>query len=377
MRSCNSPVDGSPAGKVRGDDQKSCQPPARWWRPIWLGCAGLFLVFDPAMVLAQFRSSPVAPLLEEEHFKDGQSTRQVFAPVVTAVRGSVVSFELDGQRVALGTIVAADGLILTKASEITGGELTARLPDGALVEAVILAVAEESDVALVRVQAKGLKPVEWSVGDPGVGQWVVTAGQAFLPEAVGIISVPPRRILHRRALIGVQLDLPGGEGARITRVMDGYGAAAAGIRPEDLILAVNATPVSSGEDLMQRLREFRAGQTVTLRVQREDEEFDVDVAMLDAEPGGSPSRLSRQGRLNPLGGQVSARAEGFAQALQHDTVLEPWQCGGPLVDLDGRAIGLNIARAGRIASYALPAGLAQEILQWLMVEAGLEPIVSP
>ena len=30
-------------------------------------------------------------------------------------------------------------------------------------------------------------------------------------------------------------------------------------------------------------------------------------------------------------------------------------CGGPLVDLDGAAVGLNIARAGRTESYALPA----------------------
>jgi len=51
----------------------------------------------------------------------------------------------------------------------------------------------------------------------------------------------------------------------------------------------------------------------------------------------------------------------FELALQHDTVLQNWQCGGPLVDLDGRAVGLNIARAGRVASYALPAELVRSI----------------
>jgi len=66
--------------------------------------------------------------------------------------------------------------------------------------------------------------------------------------------------------------------------------------------------------------------------------------------------------MNRLGTELSERAEGFQMALQHDTVLQPWQCGGPLVNLDGKAIGLNIARAGRTASYALPASLVQQII---------------
>ena len=39
--------------------------------------------------------------------------------------------------------------------------------------------------------------------------------------------------------------------------------------------------------------------------------------------------------------------------------------GGPLVDLDGHIIGINIARAGRISSYALPASDIQQILDRL------------
>ena len=65
--------------------------------------------------------------------------------------------------------------------------------------------------------------------------------------------------------------------------------------------------------------------------------------------------------MNRLGGELSRRAEGFQLAIQHDGVLQPWQCGGPLLNLDGKAIGLNIARAGRVASYALPAGLVRHL----------------
>jgi len=47
----------------------------------------------------------------------------------------------------------------------------------------------------------------------------------------------------------------------------------------------------------------------------------------------------------------------------------PEQCGGPLVDVHGRVIGINIARAERIATYALPAKIVQEIAARLIRQA--------
>src|SRR5690606_15227199 len=60
--------------------------------------------------------------------------------------------------------------------------------------------------------------------------------------------------------------------------------------------------------------------------------------------------------------QLSFRRTGFESVLQHDTFLLPEHCGGPLCDLDGHVVGINIARAERIASYALPAAA---ILPWI------------
>jgi S1-C subfamily serine protease len=42
-----------------------------------------------------------------------------------------------------------------------------------------------------------------------------------------------------------------------------------------------------------------------------------------------------------------------------------------LVNLDGKAVGINIARAGRVASYALPASLAERIIEGLKAQAGI------
>jgi serine protease Do len=46
--------------------------------------------------------------------------------------------------------------------------------------------------------------------------------------------------------------------------------------------------------------------------------------------------------------------------------LQAAQCGGPVVDLDGRAIGLNIARADRTASYAIPSATVRKLVAELL-----------
>ena len=63
-----------------------------------------------------------------------------------------------------------------------------------------------------------------------------------------------------------------------------------------------------------------------------------------------------------MGSELSETRSGFPLALQHDCPIDPDACGGPLVNLDGDVVGINIARAGRIKSYALPSHVIQELL---------------
>ena len=55
-----------------------------------------------------------------------------------------------------------------------------------------------------------------------------------------------------------------------------------------------------------------------------------------------------------MGGELSGRRTGFPAVLQTDMVVEPKDCGGPVVDLDGKVLGINIARAGRVETWILP-----------------------
>ena len=90
--------------------------------------------------------------------------------------------------------------------------------------------------------------------------------------------------------------------------------------------------------------------------------------MMTPKPEGGGRGFDRAARMNQMGSVTSQRADGFDLAIQHDTVLQNWQCGGPLMNLDGKAVGLNIARAGRVASYALPGSVVRPAIARLQAQ---------
>lgn len=297
-------------------------------------------------------------------YRSGEETLRAFAPLAAAMRSSIVKLAVDDETVALGAVVDAGGLVLTKASEIRPGKLTCWLANDKQVGAELVRAAEEDDVALVRVHAPGLKPVQWADAEVHVGQWAITTGIAPTPHAVGIVSALPRRIRPQRAFIGVQFDFST-SGTTIEEVLAGLGAEKAGLKPGDSIKAVNDKAVTNRAQVVEILRDFRAGQAVKLRVERDEVQFDAQVRMMAPNDEVLGAGMIPQPGPDRFTGEMSQRAEGFEQVIEHDTVLQPWLCGGPLVNLDGKAIGLNIARVGRVSTYALPAGLVKQILQRL------------
>jgi S1-C subfamily serine protease len=70
-----------------------------------------------------------------------------------------------------------------------------------------------------------------------------------------------------------------------------------------------------------------------------------------------------------VNGPRSARLTGFEQVIQHDTVLDTNECGGPVLDTLGRVVGINIARAGRVVSYSLPSSLVLPEMVSMLEEA--------
>jgi serine protease Do len=317
-----------------------------------LSLALFVLLFSPLLLAAAGLSSDTS--LPRSEYLGGEQFLRAFAPVSAATRDSIVKLNVNGETVALGTVVDSKGLVLTKASELKKGKLTCWLASDQEVPAELLKVDDEEDVALVRVHGPGLKPVQWARDPVTIGEWAITPGIASTPHAVGIISALPRRIRSRHAYIGIQFDF-GTSLPIIQEVLPGFGAQTAGLKAGDLILSVNDRAVTNRDEVRDMMLEFRPGQTVHLQLKRGAAQVPADVLL-----------MGWQGQsISQLGAQVSLRAEGFDQAIEHDSVLQPWLCGGPLVNLDGKALGINIARASRVTTYALPAALLQQLLEKL------------
>lgn len=291
----------------------------------------------------------------DRHERDHESVRVAFRDVVNEPHKATVRVLSDDKSAALGSIVDPDGYILTKASELRG-KLSVKLHDKRLFDAELIGIDRKTDLAMLKINAKDLPVIAWRDAQdiPLVGSFLASAGLETLPVAIGVVSVQPRQIAAPSGILGVVLEDGDGKGARVHEIMDNSAAVKAGIQKGDIITSLNGQRVKGREQLVDGVREFQPGDRITLAIERGDEHLDIEATLGERPKSPDSERGDFQ---NTLGGPLSVRRAGFPLALQHDTVLTPEDCGGPLVDLDGRCVGINIARAGRVNSYALPTSI--------------------
>lgn len=284
-----------------------------------------------------------------------------FKPVVAKATESTVRIKCDDKDAALGTVVDADGYILTKLSELKG-TLYARLSDGAEYEASIVAAHPKTDLALLKVAVTGLKPVTFAdTKKVPRGAWVAASGVQSDPVSVGIVSVMTRKLtgLHdtsvvnpNRGYMGVipedEKDQEGNAvGAKLIDVVETGAAYKAGLRKGDVVVAMNGKKITSQAGLRSFLDTVKGGDVIKVTIKRDDEEKEMKLVL-----GSAPKE--RGDIQNAMGTLLSARRTGFPEVLQTDMVVDAKDCGGPVVDLDGRVLGINIARAGRVETWVLP-----------------------
>ena len=73
------------------------------------------------------------------------------------------------------------------------------------------------DLAMLKIEAGGLPAIAWATAQPAVGQWVVAAGMADDPLAVGVVSVPRRTIPPTSGADGRAAQPEGRRGRRSSR----------------------------------------------------------------------------------------------------------------------------------------------------------------
>jgi serine protease Do len=326
---------------------------------LWIpGLALTLMMLAPATAPAQregFRTHVIS--------KDHSLFLSTFREVVGQARKSTVTVLCDDRPSVLGTVVDANGLILTKASEVRGKVKVAIR--GRELPARVLGRHDAYDLALLKVDATDLKPVAWARSkDLGAGMWLASVGTTSDPVAVGVVSVRtrairkwdlPRNVNPAGGFLGIATDQTE-EGVEITNVVEDTAAERAKLKEGDLLLSIRGRKVTTREDVFQALKGSRPGDTVKIKVARKDEEMEFTATL------GKRPAVTRSEFQNSLGSELSDKRTGFPSVLQHDAVIKPDECGGPIVGLDGKAVGINIARAGRTESYAVPSEAVLSLL---------------
>ncbi len=294
--------------------------------------------------------------------RDEFGVRNAFRAATSEPARSTVKIMCDGRSAAFGTVVSTDGYIVTKASEMKGKIYCQFYGIRRRLEAKVVGVDEQHDVALLKIRAENLPVIKWSrAAPPPVGSWLATTAMSDVPVSIGVVSVKPREIKRRVAALGIIIEDADG-GARVHQVVPGSGAGKAGIRRDDIITHLESNRVESRDALIRTVTQFCPGDKVRVEMIRGGKPMTTDAILSDlAELSGGDENAE----LEKLGGPLSKRRAGFPVVIQHDTVLQPSECGGPLVNLDGEAVGINIARASRVASYAIPADVVRSLVDEL------------
>jgi serine protease Do len=309
---------------------------------------------DAPSVLLQQRPGRQSSQFE----RNNEAIREAFREAVAPIAKSTVRVLIDGKPAMLGTIVAADGLIVTKATALTG-KVSCKLPGGEVVEAKKLGEDKECDLALLQVEAKGLTPIKWAKDVTLQGNLVTAAGEDGKALAIGMVTSEPRQFRvasrpaggEKRGYLGISTSEAGKEaGVKIEAVRGGTPAEKSGLKVGDVITKVGEVTVKTTDNLTQALRKYLPDQKVDVVVKRGDKSQTISLTLgkPPTEPDQNREPYDRWG-----GGPFSEKRFGYPKVLPHDTVLRPGDCGGPLVDTSGRAVGLNVSRSLRISTYAL------------------------
>ena len=151
-------------------------------------------------------------------------------------------------------------------------------------------------------------------------------------------------------------------GLSIDKVHEGSGADEADLESGDIILKADGIEVKSMEDLQEVLGTKEPGDRLMLRIKRGEEDQDREVELKKRESVFEEEKT----RNDAMSGRVSQRRSNFPRVLQTDLPLSVRSVGGPLLDLEGKCIGLNIARANRCETFAIPTKELREIIRDLM-----------
>jgi len=304
--------------------------------------------------------APEVPLPEEDYpaaakppeFTELAGLTQHLAELEAALDDACVEitskFGKAGSRSIVGTRIRGTDWVISKSSAV--GQSPTTLVDGGSLALNVLYRDPAVDLVLLKAPSVHEHGI-----DLGVGALELSVGAFLLSPShdsdgvVSIVGSPAFRSQQKysRGYLGVvPTTYKNNRGALLSEVTNGGAANRAGLLAGDIVTTLNDTIIRSQQDLRAFLSKADPNSTITAVLKRDDDELTKSIT-LDAPPSYSNHTADQMPK--------SGRRDGFHEVFTHDADLKPDDCGGPLFDLDGSFVGLNIARNSRVRSYALPA----------------------
>ncbi len=310
--------------------------------------------------------------LPGERRLSGKGVEEAFEAQRQVLQDSSASLYEGRKPILYGAVMSADGYILTKESELynydektnakTLKELMVIVGETRYTGFKLVARDVGWDLALIKIDAENLKPVKWAESsDLAQGTWVVANGSSSKARRrvnVGIISAKARSLGGALPIImGVGLKKVKG-GVMIEGVREKFGAQKAGLKKGDIITKFDGLEVKDRDAVLDVIRTKKPGDMVEVEFKRGDKTLKANMELKAREEAGGGKKL--KSKNDRMSGETSSRRDSFPRVLQTDIGQNNRQTGGPLLNLTGEAVGLNIARATRAESFAVP---SEEVLQ--------------
>ncbi|WP_456379529.1 PDZ domain-containing protein [Thiolapillus sp.] len=139
--------------------------------------------------------------------------------------------------------------------------------------------------------------------------------QSVAPVYLGVIVGPVPWAVQAQ----LPEDITHGQGLMVMRVMPGSPAALAGLKPHDVLLTFNGKILISPEDLVNSVRNTKAGEKSRVQILRHGKVTDIDVTMASPEknqlapirPWGFPHQMAPQPGYPPVPGAEVRIQENF------------------------------------------------------------------